>query len=93
MAASSPCTAVTGPTSTFTPDELLSSAINGGDYLIEAVKQDGRFVYAYLPKTDSESESYNILRHAGTIYAMADLYTETGDPLLLDAIERAVAYL
>lgn len=78
---------------TFTPDQLLASAVNGGEYLIDAVKEDGRFVYAYLPKSDSESESYNILRHAGTIYAMADLYQETGDARLLDAIERAIGFL
>ena len=78
---------------TFTPDDLLSAAINGGDYLIDSVKDDGRFVYSYLPKSDQESEDYNILRHAGTIYAMADLYQETGDQRLLDAMKRAVGFL
>jgi len=65
----------------------------GGEYLINAVKNNGQFVYAYLPKSDSESESYNILRHAGTIYAMADLYQESGDQRLLAAIKRAIDFL
>ena len=43
--------------------------------------------------TDKESDAYNILRHAGTVYAMADLYQQTGDPRLLAALERAVEYL
>ena len=75
------------------PEDLLSSAISGGDYLINAVKADGRFVYSYQPVTDKESDAYNILRHAGTVYAMADLYQQTGDPSLLAALERAVEYL
>ena len=78
---------------TFTPEELLASALMAGEYLINSVKDDGQFVYAYLPKTDTESPDYNILRHAGTVYAMTDLYQETGDQRLLAAIKRAVVYL
>ena len=75
------------------PEDLLSSAVSGGNYLTSAVKADGRFVYSYQPVTDQESDAYNILRHAGTVYAMADLYQQTGDPRLLAALERAVDYL
>lgn len=75
-------------------DELLLVAASGaGNYLEAAVREDGSFVYDYLPKTDEESDSYNILRHAGTIYAMMELYEVTGDEELYEAGERALEYL
>jgi len=75
------------------PGDLLSSAVGGGNYLTNAVREDGRFVYSYQPATDKESDAYNILRHTGTVYAMADLYQLTGDPRLLAALDRALDYL
>lgn len=74
-------------------DELLTAATAGGEYLVAATGEDGRFVYRYLPKADEVPDNYNILRHAGTIYAMLELYEVTGDASLLDAAERAIGYL
>ncbi len=76
-----------------TRDEMLSAALAGGQYLIRAVEEDGKFVYSYLPKTDEVGEGYNILRHAGTLYSMLELYDVTGDAALLEAAERALDYL
>ena len=76
-----------------TRDEMRSAAVAGGQYLTQAVEEDGKFVYSYLPKTDEEGEGYNILRHAGTIYSMLELYDVTGDAVLLEAAERALDYL
>ncbi len=76
-----------------TPDDLLEAARMGGDYLTHAVDEDGRFVYAYFPTTDQVTTGYNIVRHAGTLYSMVELYAQTGDPELLAALERALGYL
>jgi len=76
-----------------TAEQMVEAAIQGGEYLTAAVYPDGRFVYAYLPKSDSESDNYNMVRHAGTLYAMAELYGHTQDPALLDAIQRAINYM
>ncbi len=75
------------------PATLLASARLAGDYLKNAVGPNGKFVYAYRPKQDKISEKYNILRHAGTVYAMLELYHVTGDPTLLEAARRAIDYL
>jgi hypothetical protein len=72
---------------------VLSAAIAGGEYLTEAVRSNGKFVYSYLPKTDRVPDRYNILRHAGTVYSMLELYEVTGDVELLQAAERAIGYL
>jgi hypothetical protein len=74
-------------------EELRSAAEGGGQYLTRAVRPDGRFAYTYWPKTDSVPDEYNILRHAGTVYAMLELYELTGDDALLGAARRAIGYL
>lgn len=76
-----------------TSDEWLATSISAGDYLTAVTAENGRFVYAYLPKTDTERASYNALRHAGTLYAMLELYEVTQDADLLAAIQRASGYL
>lgn len=75
------------------PELLLSSAIAAGDYLVGAVKSNGDFRYEYLPKKDAESDKYNILRHAGSIYAMLELYEVTQKPALLEASTIALKSL
>jgi|GEM_PF-286241 hypothetical protein len=74
-------------------DQLLSAASRGGNYLIRATGPDGRFDYIYYPHTDRVPAKYNLIRHAGTIYAMVELYEITQDQSLLQAIERAMGYL
>lgn len=76
-----------------TPELLLEAARQGGEYLTRAVRRDGRFVYSYEAQTNDLSRSYNILRHAGTIYSMLELYEVTNDPELLEAAERAMDFL
>jgi hypothetical protein len=77
----------------YTNLDLENALLGGGRYLTAAVDEDGRFVYSYLPKTDSVGAGYNILRHAGTTYAMLDLYSHTSDEELLAAAERAIRYM
>lgn len=74
-------------------EELLQAAISAGGYLERAVGQEGRFVYSYLPKTDEEKDDYNMLRHAGTAYAMLELFDEIRTPSTLEAAQRALDYL
>jgi len=76
-----------------TRDEMRSAALAGGQYLTRAVKEDGKFVYSYLPKTNEVADQYNILRHAGTLYSMLELYDLAGDSALLEATQRTLDYL
>ena len=64
-----------------------------GAYFVQACGPDGRFTYEYDPVPDLDSGRYNVLRHAGTVYAMMELYAIHRDPRLLAAAERAAAYL
>jgi len=73
--------------------EILDAASNGGKYLVKAVKPNGKFMYSYLPKTSKEKKKYNIVRHAGTIYSMLQLYEATGENELLEKSGVALEYL
>lgn len=75
------------------PQTLLHAARQGGDYLRRSLDPSGRYVYAYLPKTDEEKNQYNILRHAGTTYSLLELYEVTADRSYLEAAERALGFL
>ncbi len=74
-------------------NEILDAASNGGKYLVSAVKPDGKFVYSYLPKISKEKRKYNIVRHAGTIYSMLQLYEVTREHDLLEKSRVALEYL
>lgn len=72
----------------------VEAAALSAAYLTEAVGEDGRFAYLVNMNPDVEvPDDYNILRHAGTIYAMAQYYDLEPDPALLEAMLRAGAYL
>ena len=63
------------------------------DYLEAQIKEDGAFIYGYYPKHNNEIESYNILRHAGSVWSLVRRYRMTGDAELADGIERAIEYM
>ncbi len=77
----------------YTPDDLLTACQQGGEYLTRMVQPDGRFVYHYQPDSDRDVDYYNIVRHAGTLYSMYQLYGVTHDEDLLAAADRATGYL
>ncbi|HXK39347.1 MAG TPA: hypothetical protein VJ837_00745 [Candidatus Paceibacterota bacterium] len=73
--------------------KYLTAAKAGGDYLTSHMEEDGSFIYEYDPVEREESGSYNILRHAGTTYALLELFEATGDEKYLRAAESALTYL
>ena len=74
-------------------EQLLQAARQGGAYLSRSVDPKGRFAYSYRPKTNDLARKYNMVRHAGTVFSMLDLYQTTRDENLLRASERAIDYL
>jgi hypothetical protein len=73
--------------------DLDSAAAAGGRYLVGALHEVGRFSYSYFPKSGTTRTEYNILRHAGTAYAMLEVYEVTGDKEIREAARRALEYL
>jgi hypothetical protein len=62
-------------------------------YLERACGPDGKFKYAISTRTSEESESYNIVRHAGVIYALAMYNKSTPDRQAVDVMVRAAKFM
>lgn len=73
--------------------DALAVARSGALRLAKLTGTDGRFRYRYDSESDKDQTGYNVLRHAGTIWAMLDVFATTRDPALLSAAERASAFL
>ena len=80
---------------TITDAHLRRAARYAGEYLRRAVRPDGTFVYIYYPVTGRRSPLYNVVRHAGAVMALLELYQVTRDDrllaparLALDALQR-----
>jgi hypothetical protein len=77
---------------TAAPDSLSTAVERAAEYLSRFCKQDGRFVYRQDNGMRDERR-YNVVRHAGSIYALADYYRHTKDERVKEAMLRATAYL
>lgn len=71
--------------------EAITLAKDG--YFKNIVDKRGKFIYSYLPDKDKVRKNYNILRHAGTIYSMLEIYELMPDKDLLKEAERAIKFL
>ncbi len=64
-----------------------------GEWLLNHTHENGEFDYMYYPSADSYSDSYNIVRHIGTTYALLLMYEYTNDTEYLESAEKAIAYM
>lgn len=90
------CPAVSPPASAggVDPSALRSAIELAGAYLIRVCDSNGRFEYVRHPDPFVRIRpSYNMLRHAGTMYALADYYRWSGDAAAIAAIERAAGFM
>ncbi len=75
-------------------DRLAAAIDLSAGYLVGACGEDGRFVYRINTNPDvTPRPKYNILRHAGAIYALAMYEQRRPDKKTRDAIGRAVRFL
>ena len=65
------------------------------NYLVKQIKPNGQFIYRLnMNPAIKLNEKYNILRHAGAIYALSNDYSlKQSDPSLLAAIKQSARYL
>ncbi|MFN8637074.1 MAG: hypothetical protein U0893_24770 [Chloroflexota bacterium] len=82
------------PVTSFDRARLLAAARAGGEYLLRIQRPDGSFTYTKDPWLAVQSRTaYNIVRHAGTATALFQASAVLGEPRLLDAAQKAMAYL
>jgi hypothetical protein len=76
-----------------TAEDLRASLTLAEKYLTGIVDREGKFLYLYKPSEDAAEDDYNIVRHAGTVYAMMALYQHDHNQETLDAAKRAIGFL
>ena len=66
----------------------------GSLWLARVIRADGAFQYIYRPAKDAYDEgAYNAIRHAGTTYALFQVYGAVGDGEVLSAAEKAASFI
>lgn len=89
-------TALTGPLRAQAPslESIDRAAASAAEYLVRNTGDDGMFRYrATADPGVAMASDYNILRHAGTLYAMAGYYQDRPNEDLRLAMLRAAGYL
>jgi len=69
------------------------AAVRGGNYLLSVLEEDGSFIYELDVERGASRRGYNILRHAGTVYSLLELYDATGDKEYLRGASSGLSYL
>jgi len=75
------------------PAEVDHAITLAANYLERACGPDGRFAYRININSGQQSHSYNIVRHAGAIYALAMFQHAKPDQQAVDAMARAAFYM
>jgi hypothetical protein len=74
-------------------DRLSGSAAGGANYLLSSIRDNGQFVYEIDALNGATRSDYNILRHAGALYALYQWTSLTGNHDNMTRMEPAMAYL
>ncbi|MBI9035921.1 MAG: hypothetical protein JEZ03_15775 [Bacteroidales bacterium] len=82
------------PLKQYSVDEINQAIDLSADYLNKRINPSGQFVYrTNLNGHVIVQDKYNILRHAGTIYALCNYYKHTGDQNSLDHALLACGFM
>lgn len=77
-----------------TTEELRTIINDSAHWVVTAQEDNGHFGYEYLPFADEYVDDDGMVRQAGTLFVLAEVYkyqTEK-DPKVAEAIEQAIAY-
>lgn len=72
---------------------LYTGCSDATAFLLRQINTDGSFVYEIHANTAKRSKSYNMLRHAGTIYALLQWHTINPTSGLIEKVSTSVDFL
>jgi hypothetical protein len=76
-----------------TPENLRAAVIASGRYLARGVRPDGTFRYEVNAATGEDSPEYNLPRHAGATWYLAQAAVYSRDRNMRRAVRQAANYL
>ncbi|MGX5913493.1 hypothetical protein ACR0ST_01990 [Aliidiomarina sp. Khilg15.8] len=78
---------------TISVDKARQVALEGAASLARHTPASGRMNYEYDAATDTVSDDYNIIRHAGSLWSMLEIYKEHPTVELRQAIANSTKYM
>lgn len=63
------------------------------NYFKNITTKKGKFIYSYLPWLDQKEKRYNLLRHAGTTYAILETHELIPDQNIFEIAELTIGFL
>src|SRR5699024_10604636 len=76
---------------TMDTEKEINALIKGANYYIaNQMKADGKFEYGYFSAFAKKINTYNILRHSSSLYAMAEGYEMIRDEKIMKAVEMGI---
>jgi hypothetical protein len=73
--------------------DTLEVAHTGAICLASLIQKNGSYKYRYDSQSGSLLEGYNVLRHAGSVWAMLDVFCNVPDDRILGGCRQAAHYL
>lgn len=73
--------------------DALEVAHTGAVCLANLVQENGSFKYRYDAYSGSLLSGYNVLRHAGSVWAMLDVYRDVSEIKILERCRQSIHYL
>lgn len=72
--------------------KITNSALRQGDWFMRNQKESGDFIYEQIAATGEIKEGDNIVRQAGALYGLAQLYRYNKEPNLKETLEKGFGY-
>ncbi|MEK7533072.1 MAG: hypothetical protein AAB542_01430 [Patescibacteria group bacterium] len=72
--------------------KIIGSITRQGDWFVRNQTTAGDFVYERYAATGEVKEGNNIVRQAGALYGLAQLYSYTKDPAIAQTLEKGFGY-
>lgn len=73
-------------------ERLQGSLVRQGKWFVRNQTEEGDFVYERISATGEVKEGNNIVRQAGALYGLGQLYAHTKDPEIARTLEKGLAY-
>jgi len=73
--------------------QAFDMSLKGAMWLEKLIEKDGRIIYGYDCRTLKRNKGYNILRHAGSIWAMLSVYEYIPVAQMLESATKSLGYI
>lgn len=74
-------------------EEVLNLIKKSTYFLVDQLNPTGKFTYGYFSVFANKIGTYNILRHASSLYAMAEGYEIIQDDKIIQSVQKGLDYL